>query len=45
MKYANGVDLIFTGDGPGFTGVRQGVTFEGPDGWVFVNRGVIEAEP
>jgi hypothetical protein len=25
--------------------VRQGVTFEGPDGWVFVNRGVIEAEP
>ena len=45
MKYANGVDLIFTGDEPGFTGVRQGVTFEGPDGWVFVNRGVIEAEP
>ena len=45
MKYANGVDLIYTGDGPGFTGVRQGVTFEGPDGWVFVNRGVIEAEP
>ncbi|KKL18545.1 hypothetical protein LCGC14_2474460, partial [marine sediment metagenome] len=29
MKYANGVDLIFTGDGPGFTGVRHGITFEG----------------
>jgi hypothetical protein len=24
MKCANGIDLIFTGDGPGFTGVRQG---------------------
>jgi predicted dehydrogenase len=45
MKYADGVDLIYTGDGPGFTGVRQGVTFEGADGWVFVNRGVIDAEP
>jgi len=45
MKYANGVKLIFTGDGPGFTGVRHGITFEGTDGWVWVNRGVIEAEP
>jgi predicted dehydrogenase len=45
MKYANGVDLIFTGDGPGFTGVRAGVTFEGTDGWVWVNRGAIEAHP
>ena len=45
MKYANGVDLIFTGDGPGFTGVRHGITFEGTDGWVWVNRGAIEAEP
>ena len=45
MKYANGVKLIFTGDGPGFTGVRHGITFEGTDGWVWVNRGAIEAEP
>ena len=45
MKYADGVDLIYTGDGPGFTGVRQGVTFEGSDGWVWVNRGAIDAEP
>ena len=45
MKYANGVELIFTGDGPGFTGVRHGITFEGPDGWVWVNRGAIDAEP
>ena len=43
-KYGNGVELIFTGDGPGFTGVRRGITFEGPDGWVWVNRGSIEAE-
>jgi predicted dehydrogenase len=45
MKYANGVDLIFTGSGPGFDGVRHGITFEGPRGWVWVNRGVIDAEP
>jgi predicted dehydrogenase len=45
MRYANGVELIFTGDGPGFTGVRHGITFEGPDGWVWVNRGAIDAEP
>lgn len=45
MKYANGVELIFTGDGPGFTGARHGITFEGPDGWVWVNRGAIDAEP
>jgi len=45
MKYANGVELAFTGDGPGFTGVRHGVTFAGPDGWVWVNRGAIDAEP
>ena len=45
MKYAHGVDLIYTGDGPGFTGVRHGITFEGSDGWVWVNRGVIDAEP
>ena len=45
MKYANGVELVYTGDGPGFTGVRHGITFEGPDGWVWVNRGAIDAEP
>jgi predicted dehydrogenase len=45
MKYANGVDLIFTGDGPGFTGAKAGITFEGTDGWVWVNRGAIDAEP
>ncbi len=45
MKYANGVSLIFTGSGPGFGGVRHGITFEGTDGWVWVNRGAIDAEP
>ncbi|HUT89039.1 MAG TPA: Gfo/Idh/MocA family oxidoreductase [Thermoguttaceae bacterium] len=45
MKYANGVELIFTGEGPGFTGVRHGITFEGTDGWVWVNRGAIDAHP
>lgn len=45
MKYADGVDLLFTGDGPDFTGVRQGVTFEGSDGWVWVNRSAFESEP
>jgi predicted dehydrogenase len=45
MKYASGVELIFTGSGPGFNGVRHGITFEGPDGWVWVNRGAIDAEP
>jgi predicted dehydrogenase len=44
-EYANGVKVRFTGTGPGFEGVRDGVTFEGPDGWVFVNRGVLETEP
>jgi hypothetical protein len=44
-EYANGVKVHFTGSGPGFEGVRHGITFEGSDGWVFVNRGVIDAEP
>ena len=44
-KFANGADWIFTGTGPGLEGVRQGITFEGTDGWVWVNRGAIEAEP
>jgi predicted dehydrogenase len=43
--YANGVKVHFTGSGPGFGGVRHGITFEGPDGWVFVNRGALEAQP
>jgi len=45
FEYANGVHMHFTGSGPGFEGVRQGITFEGPDGWVFVNRGILETEP
>jgi predicted dehydrogenase len=45
-EYANGVKLRFTGSGRGFEGVRHGVTFEGTDGWVHVNRGgVLETEP
>jgi len=44
-EYANGVRLHYTGAGPEFEGVKQGITFEGPDGWVFVNRGVLETEP
>ena len=44
MKYANGVDLIFTGAGPGFEGVPQGITFEGTDGWVWVHCGSLDAE-
>ena len=44
-EYANGVKLHFTGSGPDFEGVRHGVTFEGTDGSVFVNRGVLETEP
>jgi predicted dehydrogenase len=45
MKYAGGVNLIFTGSGAGFAGVKHGITFEGPDGWVWVNRGGIDAKP
>jgi predicted dehydrogenase len=43
--YANGVKVHYTGSGPGFEGVKHGITFEGPDGWVFVNRGVLETQP
>jgi predicted dehydrogenase len=45
FQYANGVKLHYTGSGPGFEGVRHGITFEGPDGWVYVNRGVLETQP
>jgi hypothetical protein len=45
-EYADGVRLRCTGSGPGFEGVRKGVTFEGSDGWVNVRFGnVLEAQP
>jgi predicted dehydrogenase len=37
--YASGVKLIYS------SRVRQGVTFQGSEGWVWVNRGAIEASP
>lgn len=37
--YASGVKLIYS------SRVRGGVTFQGSDGWVWVNRGAIEASP
>lgn len=37
--YASGVKLVCS------SRVRQGVTFQGADGWVWVNRGAIEASP
>jgi len=36
-KYANGVELLCNSNGP------NGVRFTGEDGWIFVNRGKIEA--
>ncbi|MCX8036311.1 MAG: Gfo/Idh/MocA family oxidoreductase [Candidatus Sumerlaeia bacterium] len=39
--YANGVKLIYADEKQ----VRHGVTFEGTDGWVFVDRQRIEAKP
>lgn len=39
--YANGVKMVFADDKQ----VRHGVTFEGPDGTVFVDRSKIEAKP
>lgn len=41
LKYANGVVLNFVDNRK----QRQGVLFEGTDGWVFVKRGAIDAEP
>ncbi len=41
LKYANGVTVSFLDKGKR----RQGVLFEGTDGRVFVERGVLEAEP
>ena len=40
-RYANGVVVRFIDKGKR----RQGVRFEGTEGWVFVEREVIEAEP
>lgn len=37
--YSSGVKLIYS------SRVRGGVTFQGNDGWVWVNRGAIEASP
>ncbi len=39
--YANGVRLIFTSNDENPHGIR----FEGTDGWIFVNRRVLQAEP
>ena len=41
LKYANGVTLNFVDNKKH----RQGVLFEGDEGWVFVRRGAIEAKP
>jgi hypothetical protein len=41
MTYGNGATLHFTGDEQN----EQGTSFEGPDGWIFVNRDVIKARP
>lgn len=37
--YASGVKLVYS------SRVRGGVTFQGSEGWVWVNRGAIEASP
>ena len=39
--YANGVKLIYASENE----IPHGVRFEGTDGWIFVKRGLIEAEP
>ena len=39
--YANGVKLICAGN----TENKQGILFEGTDGWVYVKRGEIDANP
>lgn len=41
LKYANGVTVSFTDNKKN----RQGVLFEGTQGWVFVNRRSLEAHP
>jgi hypothetical protein len=39
--YPNDVKVVYASEDEN----RHGVRFEGDDGWVFVNRGLIEAEP
>lgn len=41
MKYADGLTVNFTDD----TRNPHGVRFEGDRGWVFVNRGTLQAQP
>ena len=41
-KYANGIDMTIAG---GHGDIRSGTKWIGPDGWVWVDRGGIEAEP
>jgi len=41
MKYSNGTRVLFKDSNQN----KQGVVFEGENGWVFVNRGVLEANP
>jgi predicted dehydrogenase len=41
MTYADGVQLIYTDNGQN----KQGVVFHGTEGWVYVRRGHIDAEP
>lgn len=40
-KYANGVNLICAGNSRN----KQGILFEGSEGWVHVKRGFIDAQP
>jgi len=41
MRYADGVVLDYTDEGQN----PHGITFEGPEGWVYVKRGFIDAHP
>jgi predicted dehydrogenase len=42
LRYANGVTLDYTSDGDRN---KHGIRFEGPDGWVYVNRSEFDAYP
>ena len=41
LQFADGVTMIYTDNQQN----KQGVVFEGTEGWVFVRRGAIDAEP
>lgn len=41
-KYAEGYDMIIAG---GYNEIRGGTKWIGPDGWVWVNRGRLDAHP